>query len=404
MKITYVNKILYLIGALSLFVSFYFNIDSAGSGGFISDFRITWPLVERPFNFHTDFDIKFPLHYLIASLIYFLVGDKELLRVTYCVIAIFAPFLFFVCLKKKYTYINENNLFLFSLIIFLLPSFRSAAIFPNTQITGIFFFLISLYFFLNWEIKKEFNHINRDLFLLIFFMALTVYVRQLYAMIFLYFVLVFFSKQNIKTFIQSCLLIAFFALPGVIFVYFWPMILKATFDYKIYNSLLVNSSIISFFLIPFFSIIYLFEEKISFKKKEIFFLILVTVFVLLCSNIFDYNYLLGGGFFIKLSKLVFGNLYFFYLTSIIGFLLLFILCQESHFNSLIIIILLFSFSAYIIFMKYFEPMFIFILFFLIKTKFTGLFLQNKRNIYLYHLYFLIYLTSGITNSIFLLTK
>ena len=147
MKITYLNKFLYLIGSLSLFVSFYFNIDSAGSGGFISDFRITWPLVEHPFNFHTDFDIKFPLHYLIASLIYFLVGDKELLRVTYCVIAIFAPFLFFVCLKKKYTYINENNLFLFSLIIFLLPSFRSAAIFPNTQITGIFFFLISLYFF-----------------------------------------------------------------------------------------------------------------------------------------------------------------------------------------------------------------------------------------------------------------
>jgi len=97
-------------------------------------------LVEKPFNFSTDLDIKFPLHYYIASLIYLILGDKELLRITYCTIALFVPFLFFICLKKKFGYINKNKLFLFSLIIFLFPSFRSAAICPNTQITGIFFF------------------------------------------------------------------------------------------------------------------------------------------------------------------------------------------------------------------------------------------------------------------------
>ena len=57
--------------------------------------------------------------------------------------------------KIKYTKIDVNNLFLFSLILFLLPSVRSAAVWPNTQITAIIFFLISLFYFLRWEIKKS---------------------------------------------------------------------------------------------------------------------------------------------------------------------------------------------------------------------------------------------------------
>ena len=44
-----------------------------------------------------------------------------------------------MCLKLKYSKIDINNLFLFSLIIFLLPSVRSAAVWPNTQITAIIF-------------------------------------------------------------------------------------------------------------------------------------------------------------------------------------------------------------------------------------------------------------------------
>jgi len=405
MQITNLNKILYLIGSLSIFVSLYFNIDSAGSAGFITDFRTTWPLVEKPFDFHTDLDIKFPLHYYIASLIYLLVGDKELLRVTYCIVSLFVPFLFFICLKKKFNNINDNSLFLFSLILFLFPSFRSAAIWPNTQITGIIFFLISIYFFVEWEAKKKFNNFSKELFLLIFFMSLTVYTRQLYAMIFFYFVVIFFLKLNIKTFLQSCALITLFALPGLIFVLFWPKILTATFDFKIYNSLLVNSSIISFYLIPFFSIIYFFERRsITFKKKDIIFFIFFSLLVYFCSTYFDYNYLMGGGFFIKLSYLLFESFWLFFATAVIGLCCLYCLCTKSYLNSFLIIIILFAFSAYIIFMKYFEPMFIFLLFFFIKTKFTSLFLQNRKYIYLYHSYFLIYLCSAVINHFLLLTK
>jgi len=41
---------------------------------------------------------------------------------------------------------------------------------------------------------------------------------------------------------------------------------------------------------------------------------------------------------------------------------------------------------------------------LLKTKYVNLFLVSKKNIYLYHGYFLIYLSAAIVNNFFLLTK
>ena len=95
-KIDNLNKFFYLIFSISLFLELYFNIDSAGSGGFKLDFRTTWPLVEDPFNFSTKLDIKFPLHYYIAAVIYKIVNDKEILRFVYCVLSLPIPYLFFL--------------------------------------------------------------------------------------------------------------------------------------------------------------------------------------------------------------------------------------------------------------------------------------------------------------------
>ena len=404
MRVNILNKFLYLVLGISLFIDLYFNIDSAGSGGFIKDFESTWPLVENPLAFSTNLDIKFPLHYYIAAIIYKIVNDKEILRLIYCILALPIPYLFIICLKIKFKKININNLFLFSLIIFLLPSFRSAAVWPNTQITGIFFFIISLFFFLKWENKSQFNKFNKELFFIIFFMSLTVYTRQLYAMIFLYFIIIFYLNLDKKNFIKTLLVVTIFALPGIIFVLFWPKILKATFEFKFYNSLLVNSSIISFYLIPFFTIIFYFKKKIKLIDKDKLAIFLITIFVIICSYFFDYNYLMGGGYFIKLSKILLGNFYFFYLTSIIGFFLLYLLSKENILNLILNLIIITGISAYIIFMKYFEPMFIIILFLLFKTKLTNIFLENKKYILYYNFYFLVYLCSAIANNYFLFSK
>ena len=102
MKIDNLNKVFYFLLSISIFIELYFNIDSAGSGGFIADFKSTWPLVENPLNFSTNLDIKFPLHYYIAAVIYKLSNDKEIFRFVYCLISLVIPYLFFLCLKIKF--------------------------------------------------------------------------------------------------------------------------------------------------------------------------------------------------------------------------------------------------------------------------------------------------------------
>tara|TARA_B100000214_G_C23581072_1_gene451867 strand:- start:9 stop:356 length:348 start_codon:yes stop_codon:yes gene_type:complete len=113
---------------------------------------------------------------------------------------------------------------------------------------------------------------------------------------------------------------------------------------------------------------------------------------------------MGGGYFLKLSLILFGDFNFFYLTSIIGFFLLYLLGKNKPNNIILILLILFGFSARILFPKYFEPMLIILLFFVFSTKLPQVFLKEKRNIYLYGVYMLIYLITGIVNQAFQITK
>ena len=120
------------------------------------------------------------------------------------------PFLYFS--RGKYQKINKNNLFLFSLILFLIPSLRTSAIWPNSHFTATLFLIASIIYFIKWEEEKKFHSITANLFLTITLMSLAVYTRQLYALIFLFFVFIFFKKLEFKTFCKTSLLILLFAL------------------------------------------------------------------------------------------------------------------------------------------------------------------------------------------------
>ena len=156
------NKFLYAILSVSLMIGLYYGEDSSGSGGSINDFISTWPLIENPFNFDCGCEMKFPLHYFIASSIYHIAGSELFLRIIFCLVAIFVPYLFYRCLRIKYPTLNKNNLFLFSLILLILPTFRSAAIWPNTHLTGTIFFLASIFFFLKWETEQKFKSMPKQ--------------------------------------------------------------------------------------------------------------------------------------------------------------------------------------------------------------------------------------------------
>ena len=156
-KINNLNKLLFLFLSISLFIGFYFGIDSSGSGGFIRDFNKTWPIAVNPFdmNIATTLDMKFLLHYYIMFALNSVTQDQYLSRILFCLTSISVPLIFYLCLKLKFPSINQNNLFLFSLTIFLLPSFRSGAIWANTQITALIFFYCRYFFLLNGKKNKK---------------------------------------------------------------------------------------------------------------------------------------------------------------------------------------------------------------------------------------------------------
>tara|TARA_B100001029_G_C15060535_1_gene458054 strand:- start:188 stop:1426 length:1239 start_codon:yes stop_codon:yes gene_type:complete len=410
MKISKLNKIYFLILSTSIFVGFYFGEDSSGSGGFIADFKNTLPYIDNLNislkNYFQEGVVHFPLHYYIESKILFLFKDLDLLRFVYCIISLSVPLLFYNCLKIKFQNIDTNNLFLFSLIIFLMPSFRSGAIWANSQLTAVIFFLIALFFYCKWEKNIQHSKFNIDLFLQILFMSLAVYSRQLYAFIFLYLVFIYYRKLNLKLFVFTCSIIFLFSLPGLYFVSLLPNTLTLTFTSQLQNSILVNLSILSFYLIPIYFILIFFKKfrLDSFRNNHYIFISFLFIILLFLTFSFDYNYKLGGGFFIKLSIILLDNLLLFYLTSFLGLFFCFCLCIENKENILILLLLIVGMTSYQIFQKYFEPMFFLTVFLIMQNKINQIFLNNKKFIYLLGSYFLIYLTSAILNDVFRITK
>jgi len=386
MKISLLNKLIYLLLSLSLFIGFYFGEDSSGSGGHIADFNNTWGYIEvlknSLFVLPSKWALHTPLHYIILSKIYIFIKSKYFIRIIFCIFSISLPFLFYLCLKINYSNINKNNLLTLSSLIFLFPSFRSGAIWANSHITALFFLLMFLIFFLKWIKGSNFKELNTNIYLQLIFLALAVYTRQYYALIYIYCMYIYFKKFSLFNFFKISFIVFILAIPGFFLIYFDPVLLKVTFDTKLQNTVLISSSILSFYLIPiFFAILFFNKEKPLIEKRQQFLIILVSVIiVLLFSFYFDYNYKIGGGYFLKLSYLLINNEILFLISSMVGLILLFNLAKEDNDNILLICILIIGFSSYRIFQKYFEPTFFFIFFLMIKSSIQKDFLKNIKNI------------------------
>ena len=289
------------------------------------------------------------------------------------------------------------------------PSFRYSALWANSHITALIFFLLSTYYFLVWE-KSSSKTITLPIVLSTICLTLAVYTRQYYAFIFFYYLSVFFLKLYIKDFLKLCFFIFILTLPGFYLIYEYPLLVKnAFFTLRYQNTLLINSSIISFYLIPFFLIFCFSKDNVNIIKKNLIsflFLSIIITFlpILVGFNYFDFNNGAGGGFLLKLSYLFFNGPYFFFLTSLIGFFMILLICREDIKNIIIFLILLLCFSGYIIYQKNFEPMFLIILFLLINTKLTNNFLKEEKNMILYYFYIVSYLASAILNDYFHLSS
>ena len=398
------GKIAFIILSISLLIGFYFNEGS--SGGSQGDFFLTWgyniALQENILINPTSWTVHFPLHHIILSRLIYLIEDQNSLRLFLCIISISVPLLFYYNLKIKFNNIDKNILLFLASLIFILPSFRYSAILANNHITASIFFLLSTLFFLKWEKKGINNELNINLILNVFFLSLAVYTRQYYALFFLYFMFIYFQKLKFLTFLKLSLIVFILSLPGFFLISGQQELLVVTFTNKLFNSVLVNSSIISFYLIPIFILTMFQNNNLFFQNKKI--LIISTIcsllFTLLISIPFNYNPSLGGGFIFKVSVLLFNNNLLFYLSSILGFIFFSLLSLENKNNFVLIVLLVFGFSAYMIFQKYFEPTFLFLFFLIFNTKISEYFLSNFKNVIFLYVYMIAYLISATLNNVY----
>ena len=400
------GKFSFLILSLSLLIGFYFNEISSGTGA-RGDFYSTWKYVlalkDNLLVDPTQWTVHVPLHYILLSKLHFLLNDRYLVRLFFCTISILVPFLFYLNLKVKFDTINKNILLLLASLIFLFPSFRHSAIWANNHITALIFFLLFTLFFLKWNKQKNHEKINLNIVLQIIFLTLAVYTRQYYVLIFLYLMIIYLQKLKFTTFIKISIIVLIFALPGFWLIYNYPELLKTTYTIKYHNSFLITSSIISFYLIPIFFALMVNDRQLFTDKKKILFIAMIFSILIVGTLLvipFDYNPKIGGGFLLKLSIILFNNNLLFYLSSVIGFILLIYLSMEDKNNFILFLLFLFGFSGYWVFQKYFEPMFLFIFFLLLNSKIPAEFLKNYKNLLYLYIYVFIYFLSAIFNDIF----
>ena len=278
-------------------------------------------------------------------------------------------------------------------MIYFLPNYQSSAIWGNSHISSLFFFLGSIYF-LN-KLEKNEEKINLNIFFIVLFMAFAAYTRQYYVIFFPYLFLIILMKTNFKNIIFFCLSSIVLSIPGLLFFINNPILLGGLLgnytNFK--SSILIILSIMFVYLFPFFisDLKYNISKSLELFKNKNFsriFILSTIIFLYIFIN-FNYNGYLGGGFFYKISKIVIGNNLLFFIIAFSGMFLCFYFFRKKIEDIFLIIIICTSFSSgYAIFQKYFEPMILILIFLLInKDLVKKVFKFNPHIIFTYFLFY-----------------
>ena len=397
------KKYTYLFFLLSLLISFYFSENSSGGSKldaisgklFISVFSDNYMDGVR-FFINTGHD-HFPFFYMLISWFEKFMSPV-LVGLLYVIISSTIPLIFYNILKKKFTYSDKNILYLLSLILFFSPYIRSSAVWLTTDNLGIIFFGLAISKYLSFE-KKNHNYFKYSLQCFLF-LILASYIRQYYAIFFIIFFGLMMKKLKFNQLITIIIFNTLISLPALIYLYFY--LLKNFFntdssyitDYlkpDIIFNILVFLSMCFFYFLPFLintlnknKIIALIDNK----KKNIFFLALSFIFLLLFYDLPIVN--LGGGIFYKISK--FFYIQIFYLFSFMGGLLLFVIINVNIKNLSIYLLIIFCYPVIFIYQKYYDPLIYFLFFSLIDADFINEnLLKDKFNIKFIYSYLIVFL-------------
>ncbi len=390
--------LIYLMFFVTLVISVILGENS--SGGARLDYLLTQKYIESfQIDFKTGIELfkkdnqgHLPFFYIFIANLNSFLGER-FVSYLYLIVSSCIPFIFYNVLKKNFSEKRYDTLFFLSLIIFLSPYFRSSTVWITTDNLALLFFLFSINSFLNTRYYQQ-NYL-RNTFLCFFFLVLASYIRQSYALFFIFY---FISIQSNLKLLENFYVLMFnflLSIPALIWVFFIFKFEGVQTGYYWASDYLINilifTSLFFFYFFPFILNKYSYSDlnkKFSQKKLLLLFLTLLAFLVLVFYDIPELSH--GGGVFYKISKII--NLNFIILFSLMGLIILFCLNDLVAKNYLIYLILIFSYPFIYLYQKYYDPLIFIVILSLIDSKFIkDLIENNKINIYLVFIYFTLFL-------------
>jgi hypothetical protein len=389
---------------LSLIVGFALNENL--TGGAQADYlthkeiaiRFSQNFIETLVNFNKENTRHSPFLLMVLSLFEKIKLSDLIIRLINLHFLLLIIFFFYKCLKIKFSKHNNKTLYLISLLLFLSPTFRSLSIWPDSRLYGILFFIISIYFYLNFCKEKEKNLKLKFALLNTFYLCLASYFSPNFCLFVIFFLFFFFNHYKFnKYFILIILLNFFLSIPAVYYVFFLKIYFFLTsvsssgatlIALNPANKLIIISSIFLFHYLPLFFLV-----KNKFKIKTKYIIILGFLFTI---PIFFFNYNIsftGGGIIFKLSNIIFKNNYALYFFAFLGILLIFNLSYGKLSNFLLILIIMLGNPQLEIYHKYYDPMLLILFFTLFNINFNRSFKKNK--ICFFYIFNFLFLTASL---------
>ena len=400
----------YFLG-LIIIISFIFGlvISENSSGGAAND-AISILNNSKLFNSYLLHEVPWdkykstslPLFYILNKLLFSEIEFIDLV-LTNVFFSVLIFIFFFLTLKTKFSInkIEKSYLFLLSSIVLLSPYLRSSTFWGIEEIIGIFFFILTLFFYEKYKSNKIFLY----QILCLLSASLALFSRQSYIFLIIFFFFEFFNFKNFfgKKNISIIFLLFIFNLPSLYFFYIWNGLLPpmAQEQRGLSFNLIHVPFILSILFVYFIPTILLnlngLKDCKTFFKKYFIYIILISMSFFALIFVSDLN-TIGGGAFLKILYLI--NLNKFFLSIFISifsgiFLIYLIFYFEIRIKIFFLLIISIFSTIDLIFQEYFDP----ISFLAINI----MFLSSSIKLYKFHRYIyfsLAYYSTFLIGSIY----
>ena len=367
--------IIFLIFYLTILLGFYFNEDNLGGATHdsIYHFKIVQKFNENFYETFSNFGThelglgtrNSPVFWVFMSMFSKFISF-DLIRLLNSLTIFATAIIFYKCLLIKFKNFNHSDLIILTTMIFLSPSLRSLAIWPYSLSWGLFFFIVSIYYYLKYQDNLNFKN---SLFVIIY-VIIASYIYPSFSVFYIFYFFKIINKTKNKVLMIKILSLSFvFSLPCLIYLLSTDFlkIFEGAQGFKapksqslnISNKILVIGTMVLYFLMPVINLKKVFHKIKNIKKFD-----LMLIFIFCIINIYFFNFpheTWGGGFFHKISNIIFGNNYLFFVFSILSILIIYSIIKKNFSNYLLLVVLILFNPQLTIYIKYFDPL-IFILF------------------------------------------